>query len=467
MVGAVPKALRELGSDVKIMMPAYPSVKALLKSGKSVWRSDDLFGGKAQLKSVQAEGLDLLLLDAQHLYDRPGSIYLDEAGQDWHDNHLRFGALCRVGAEVCLNGIGDWKPDIAHAHDWQAGLIPVYLKQAGASSPKSVITIHNIAFQGLFDSSTLKILGIDDDMFTHERVEYWGKVGFLKSGIALADKVTTVSPTYAEELMEPEFGMGLEGLMQHRRVDLSGILNGIDLDVWNPATDKALKRNYTARSLKRKAENRAEIEKRFGLTANATGPLFCVVSRLTTQKGLDLLLDALPDLVGQGAQLALLGSGDPQIEDGFRRASKQYAGSVGAIIGYDEDLSHLLQGGADAILVPSRFEPCGLTQLYGLRYGTLPVVAKTGGLADTVIDATAENVKSKKATGFSFSPVSKEGLVQVIARTCEMYRQPELWTSMQRSAMRYPVDWGHSAELYQKLYQQMMVDQSTDDGNLK
>ncbi len=467
VVGAVPKALSELGVAVKVLIPAYPAVKEQLKSGKIVWHSDDLFGGNAELKSVQAEGLDLLLLDAPHLYERPGSIYLDESGQDWHDNHLRYGALCRMGTDICLNGIGKWKPDIAHAHDWQAGLIPVYLKQANAAVPKSVITIHNIAFQGLFDSSTRNVLDIQDDMFTYERVEYWGKVGFLKGGITLADKVTTVSPTYAQELMEPEFGMGLEGLMQHRRADLSGILNGIDLDVWNPANDKALKRNYTARSLKRKAENRAEIEKRFGLAANAAGPLFCVISRLTTQKGLDLLLDALPLLVGRGAQLALLGTGDPQIEDGFRRASEQYAGAVSAIIGYDEELSHLLQGGSDSILVPSRFEPCGLTQLYGLRYGTLPVVAKTGGLADTVIDATPENVKSRKATGFSFSPVTKEGLEQVIARACDAYQQAEVWTSMQRTAMRYPVDWGQSAQAYHSLYQQMMVDQSTHNGNLK
>lgn len=467
VVGAVPKALFELGVDVRIMMPAYPAVAPLLKSGTTVWHSDEFLGGKAELRSVRAEGLDLLLLDAPHLYDRPGSIYLDGAGQDWHDNHLRFGALCRAGAEVCLNGIGDWKPDIAHAHDWQAGLIPVYLKQANAAAPKSVITIHNIAFQGLFDSSVRQILGIDDNMFTHERVEYWGKVGFLKSGIALADKVTTVSPTYANELLDPEFGMGLEGLMDHRRSDLAGILNGIDVDTWNPATDKALKRNYTSRSLKRKAENRKQLEDRFGLSSKPGCPLFCVVSRLTTQKGLDVLLEVLPDLVEQGAQLALLGTGDPAIEDGFRRANEQFAGSVGTIIGYDEELSHLMQGGSDAILVPSRFEPCGLTQLYGLRYGTLPVVARTGGLADTVIDATPENVKSGKATGFQFAPVSKQELVKVIARVCDLYQQEDVWLSMQRAAMRYPVDWGSSAQAYKQLYEQMMDDQSINDGNLK
>lgn len=462
VVGAVPKSLQALGVDVKILLPAYPALQDLVRVGKSVWHSDDLFGGSADLVSVQAEGLDLLLLNAPHLYDRPGSIYLDETGHDWQDNYLRFGALCHVGSGVGLHGVklaaDNWIPDIVHAHDWQAGLIPVLLKQAKMSAPKSIITIHNIAFQGLFDDEVRHRLGLHDEMFTSECAEYWGKVGFLKGGIALADKVTTVSPNYADELMSAEFGMGLEGLMQARAKDLSGILNGIDLDVWNPANDDALVRKYTSRSLKRKSKNRAAIEKRFGLTPNPNSPLFCVISRLTTQKGLDVLLDALPKLVECGAQLALLGSGDPQLEDGFRRASENYAGSIGVVIGYDEELSHLLQGGSDAILIPSRFEPCGLTQLYGLRYGTLPVVAETGGLSDTVIDATPKTLTSKKATGFTFSPVTLDGLERVILRACDMFAQPEKWLSMQRSAMRYPVGWERSAQTYLNLYEELMAD---------
>ena len=465
VVGAVPKALKALGVDVKILMPAYGALQSLAGTGKSVWKSDDLFGGRAELFTLHAEGLDLLLLDAPHLYDRPGSIYLDESGQDWHDNHLRFGALCHVGCELSLHGAKNWKPDIVHAHDWQAGLVPVLLTQQSAPTPKTIITIHNIAFQGLFDADTRDTLGVNEELFTSEGVEYWGKIGFLKGGIAFADKITTVSPTYASELMTSEFGMGLDGLMQARRDDLSGILNGIDLDVWNPATDGALVQNYTVRSIKRKAKNRTALEERFGLNPSANSLLFCVISRLTTQKGLDVLLDVIPHLVERGAQLAVLGSGDPEIEEGFKQASKKYAGSVGVIIGYDEELSHLMQGGADSILVPSRFEPCGLTQLYGLRYGTLPVVAATGGLADTVIDATPETLKSKKATGFTFAPVTSEGLANVISRACDMFDEPEKWLSMQRSAMRYPVDWEQSAQTYLKLYEELVADKATRHGD--
>ena len=456
VIGVVPKALGELGVEVKVLLPLYPALQKVAAGAKPVWKTPDLFGGPANLLSVKAEGIDLLLLDAPHLYDRQGSIYLNESGHDWHDNHLRFGALSHVGSGIGLEGIGKWVPDVVHAHDWQAGLVPVLLKQINQPAPKSVITIHNIAFQGLFDGDVRHQLGLQDKMFTSEGIEYWGKVGFLKGGIALADKVTTVSPTYARELMEPEFGMGLEGLMQARRDDLSGILNGIDLDAWNPATDTALPRNYTARSLKRKLENRAAIEERFGLTPNPNAPLFCVISRLTTQKGLDVLLDVLPQMVERGAQLALLGSGDKELEDGFKRAAEGHAGSVGVIIGYDEQLSHLLQGGADAIIIPSRFEPCGLTQLYGLRYGTLPVVAETGGLADTVIDATPKNLKSKKATGFTFSPVRADTLSDAIARACDLFAKPEIWASMQRTAMRYPVGWEQSAPAYLKLYEELV-----------
>jgi starch synthase len=458
VVGAVPKALGKLGVSVRVLLPAYPALCAQVNQAKPVWHDTDLFGGKARLLSVTADGIDLLLLDAPHLYERPGSIYLDASGQDWHDNHTRFGALCHIAAQIGVTGIEGWKPDIVHAHDWQAGLVPVLLKQRQAETPKSVISIHNIAFQGLFDASTRHVLGIDDRMFTSETVEYWGKVGFLKGGIALADRVTTVSHTYARELMTAEFGMGLEGLMQSRRDDLSGILNGIDLDVWNPATDPELKRNYTSRSLNRKAVNRAEIERRFGLNAVPSAPLFCVISRLTTQKGLDVLRDALPHLVANGAQLALLGSGDRDLEAGFQQAARDHAGSVGVVIGYDEKLSHLLQGGSDAILVPSRFEPCGLTQLYGLRYGTLPVVAETGGLADTVVDATTASLKSKQATGFTFSPVNVEHLQQVISRVCHAFAQPDIWRAMQRAAMRYPVGWEKSAAAYLQLYRELVAD---------
>ena len=343
-----------------------------------------------------------------------------------------------------------------NAHDWQAGLVPVYLRQIGKTPPPTVMTIHNIAFQGIFDASVMGQLGLSRDLFTPDGFEYFGRVGFLKGGLALADKLTTVSPTYANELVTPEMGMGLEGLLQARQGDLSGILNGIDLDVWNPETDPGLVQTYSARTIRAKAKNRAEIEARFGLTPDPAAPLFCVVSRLTSQKGLDLLLECLPGLVGRGGRLALLGTGEKGLERAFVAAAGRHAGSVGVIIGYDETLSHLMQGGSDAILIPSRFEPCGLTQLYGLRYGTIPVVARTGGLADTVIDANAAGLAANCATGIQFVPVTAVALDQAVERTIALYRQPKVWNAMVRRAMRHPVGWDQSAKAYLALFEDLV-----------
>ncbi|MFT5743689.1 MAG: starch synthase, partial [Paracoccaceae bacterium] len=385
VIGAVPKSLAPLGGDVRVLLPAYPALAAQVAAGREVLAFDDLFGGPARVLAVQDAGLNLLLLVAPHLYDRAGSIYLDGNGQDWGDNHMRFGALSWVGAQIAIGALNDWQPDVVNAHDWQAGLVPAYLHGHGRPTPPVVLTVHNIAFQGVFGADVIGPLGLDPGLFTPDGYEYWGKVSFLKAGLALAHKITTVSPTYARELMLPEFGAGLEGVLNARKSDVTGILNGIDLDVWNPADDAALPAPYTSRTMKKKAQSRDALAARFGLDAADDAPIFCVVSRLTQQKGLDLLLDCLPALVGAGASLAVLGTGEKWLEQGFVDAARKYAGKVGAIIGYDEGLSHLFQGGADAILIPSRFEPCGLTQLYGLRYGTIPVVARTGGLADTVI----------------------------------------------------------------------------------
>jgi starch synthase len=452
VIGAVPKALAVAKTSVRVLIPAYPALADLAGGGETVMGFDDLFGGPARVVAVKAEGLDMLLLDAAHLYDRPGGIYLGPDGRDWVDNHLRFAALSYVGAQITLKGLGDWVPDVVNAHDWQAGLVPAYLHQNGGAAPPVVMTIHNIAFQGLFDGTGLASLGLGADLFTPEGVEYYGKISFLKAGIALARKITTVSPTYAAEVLTPEFGMGLDGLLQARQGDLTGILNGIDLEVWNPEADAALVAPYSARGLKGKAKNKAEVQARFGLSPDAEGPLFCVVSRLTSQKGLDLLLDCLPGIRAQGAQLAVLGSGDPEIERAFIEASNRHAGTVGTIIGYDEGLSHLLQGGSDAILIPSRFEPCGLTQLYGLRYGTLPIVARTGGLADTVIDANAAALLADVATGIQFAPVNAAMLGLAITRACALYRQPKVWAAMMRRAMRHPVGWDLSAAAYLDVY---------------
>lgn len=452
VVGALPAALAPHGVTSQVLLPAYPSLFPLLPKGQEVAQFDDLPGGAGRIVQVDAEGVPLLLLDAPQLFDRPGGPYIDESGKDWSDNHIRFAALSMAAARIGMGAIDGYQPDVLHAHDWQAALAPVYLRMADRDTPRSVITIHNIAFQGRFGPQVLGQLHLQTDWFHPEGLEFHGDLNMLKGALMYADRITTVSPTYAREILTPEFGMGLDGVLRSRAGVLSGLLNGIDTNVWNPSDDNALAKTYDAKGLKHKAVNRTEICKKMGLDVGHDGPLFCVISRLTNQKGLDALLDAVPELVSQGGQLAVLGSGQPELEQGFTQAAADYPGRVGAIIGYDEPLSHLIQAGSDAILIPSRFEPCGLTQLYGLRYGTLPVVARTGGLADTVIDANLAALAAKAATGFVFDDISGSGIANVINRVIEAYSDQKLWQSMQRAAMRDPVGWDVSAKGYRDLY---------------
>lgn len=468
VVGALPAALAAENVEVRVLLPAYPAVKAALPKrietvmlGKGT--ADRLPGGPARLLAAKAKGFDIIALDAPPLFDRPGNPYLGADGKDWPDNHLRYGALCQAAARIAREGLNGWRPDVVHCHDWQAGLVPAYLKLAGEGAakgdgarPPCVITIHNIAFQGLFPRSAMTALGLPERGFTPTGFEFFGQVGFLKAGLAYAERITTVSPTYAQELTTPEFGMGLEGVIAQRSASLSGILNGIDLKVWNPETDLHLAAPYTATKTGGKAKNRAALAERFRLDSKAEGPLFCVVSRLTRQKGLDLLLDALPHLLWRGASLALLGAGEADLEAGFTAAARANSGRIGVVIGYDEPLSHLMQGGADAILVPSRFEPCGLTQIYGLRYGTLPVVARTGGLADTVIDANHAALQAGVATGFQFSPVTAQALMHAIDRCCDTFAAKRTWTAMMRRAMKHPVGWQSSAAAYAGIYSELV-----------
>ncbi|MBY5934853.1 glycogen synthase GlgA [Tateyamaria omphalii] len=448
VVGALPGALAPLGVEMRTLLPGYPAVMEALEGAETAAEFTGLFGGDARLLSGAAGGLDLFVLDAPHLYDRVAGIYLNDDGVDWPDNPERFAALCRVAADVAAGALGTWRPDLVHCHDWQAGLVPYYMKRDGVDVP-SVLTVHNIAFQGLVQMDAAKDLGIAKADLTREGVEYWGQISALKAGLVWADRLTTVSPTYARELMTPEFGMGLDGVLQMRKADLYGILNGIDLDVWSPEVDDHIQ---TYKAPKGKAANKAALRAEFGLP-EADGPLCVVVSRLTEQKGLDLLLDALPALLDRGGQLALLGSGDPALEGAF--ASHAHPG-VAVRIGYDEALSHRMMAGGDAILVPSRFEPCGLTQLYGLRYGTLPVVALTGGLADTVIPATPATMAKGVATGLQFHPVTADALSNALIQLCDLFAAPKLWSKMQRNAMAQPVGWAPSAAAYAALYDDLV-----------
>jgi starch synthase len=458
VAGALPGALAPLGIAVTTLLPGYPQVMDRLSGAKVVHRWPDLFGGAAALVSAEAVGLALLVLDAPHLYRRSGGPYQDSHGADWSDNAQRFAALAFAAAEVGAGLLGD-APNIVHAHDWQAALAPVYLHFARADQPRrrpaTVVTIHNIAFQGQFPAALLETLRLPAEAFTVDAVEYYGQIGFLKGGLALADHITTVSPTYAIEIQSSEMGMGLEGLLHHRSEVLSGIRNGVDTDIWNPATDRHLVAHYDAQRLDDRQRNKAALRQRFGLADDAPGPLVAVVSRLSWQKGMDLLLSALPRLVTDGGQLVLLGAGDPALQAEFAAAAKRYPGQVGAVFGYDEGLSHLMQGGADMILVPSRFEPCGLTQLYGLRYGAVPVVARVGGLADTIIDANDAALAAGVATGFQFAPVAVHAFEAALARAARIYRDQATWRALQQRGMAADVSWQRPARQYAELYRSL------------
>jgi starch synthase len=442
VVGALPAALTAHGVAVTTLLPGYPAVLAALAGAGEIGTLPE-----GRLLAGRAAGLDLVALDAPPLFDRPGNPYRGPDGTDWADNALRFAALARAAAAIATGGTVLDRFDLVHAHDWQAGLGPAYLAFSPGPRVPSVLSVHNLAFQGQFGPDLFPALGLPPEAFAIEGIEYYGGIGFLKAGLHYADRITTVSPTYAREIATPEGGMGLDGLIRARGDRVSGIVNGIDTEVWSPDGDGALARRYGSGTLAFRAENRAAVEAAFGLAAGE-GPLFAVVSRLTWQKGIDLLAEALPALIGAGGSLALLGTGDAALEGAFLAAAQAYPGRVGVRIGFDEALSHLMFGGADAILVPSRFEPCGLTQLYGLRYGCVPVVARVGGLADTVIDANAAALEAGVATGFQFSPVTAAALGAAITRAAELFADREAWASMQRAGMRTDLSWSRRAGAY-------------------
>ncbi|MBU6207564.1 MAG: glycogen synthase GlgA, partial [Alphaproteobacteria bacterium] len=369
------------------------------------------------------------------------------------DNWRRFAALGKAAADVALGQVKGLSFDLLHAHDWQAALAPVYVRYAPGDAPKpsTVVTIHNIAFQGQFAASHFKALGLPAAAWSVDGVEYYGDLGFLKGGLASADAITTVSPTYAQEILRPEYGMGLEGLIAHRRGALHGILNGIDTAQWNPATDAALAMPFSRTALAKRKANKRALEKAFGL-ARGDGPLFVVISRLSWQKGMDMLIDSIDALVGMGARLALLGSGDAALEGAFRVAEARHKGRVAIQSRYDEPLSHLCQGGGDAIIIPSRFEPCGLTQLYGLAYACVPVVARTGGLHDTVINANAAALEAGVATGVKFDLAGADALIAALHQAVALYADRPTWRMLQRNGMAADFSWSTSGAAYAALY---------------
>lgn len=461
VVGALPAALEPLGWNTKVLLPAYRGLLERIGRGTRVWHDENLFGGPASVVRGKIDGLNVLLLDAPHLFDRDGGPYAVH-GHDFHDNHVRFAALSWVGAQIAQHGTSDrWKPDLVHAHDWQAGLVPSYLRYAGSPVP-TVMTIHNIAFQGIVGADQLDCLRLPSWDFTPESLEYHGLLSTLKAGMVHASRLTTVSPSYAQELTEPHFGFGLEGVVKARRDrgELAGFINGVDTSVWDPAGDPEVV-PYSAQDTSGKAENRQRLLQEFNL-AEPTGPLAIVVTRLTHQKGIDLMVEALPGFLERGGAVAILGSGDADYEAALSDLAARYPGQVGLRIGYDEALSHRLYAGGDIVLVPSRFEPSGLTQLYGMRYGTVPVVAATGGLRDTVCDATPENLTAGIATGFTFGDaylggtIDAGGLGFALGRALDLYADTEAWSQLRHTAMNTPVGWEQSAAQYAAMFDNLM-----------
>lgn len=461
VVGALPAALEPLGWKTKVLLPAYPGLLQKIGRGTRVWGDENLFGGPAAVVRGKIDGLNVLLLDAPHLFDRDGGPY-SAHGHDFHDNHVRFAALSWVGAQIALHGTKDkWKPDLVHAHDWQAGLVPSYLRYAGSQIP-TVMTVHNIAFQGIVGADQLDYLRLPSWDFTPESLEYHGLLSTLKAGMVHASRLTTVSPSYAQELTEAHFGFGLEGVVKARRDrgELAGFINGVDVSVWDPATDPEVV-PYSALDTSGKAENRQRLLQEFSL-AEPTGPLAVVVTRLTYQKGIDLMVEALPGFLERGGAVAILGSGDADYEAALGDLAARYPGQVGLRIGYDEALSHRLYAGGDIVLVPSRFEPSGLTQLYGMRYGTIPVVAATGGLRDTVCDATPENLAAGIATGFTFGDaylggtIDAGGLSFALGRAIDLYGDTEAWSQLRHTAMNAPVGWEQSATQYAAMFDNLI-----------
>lgn len=455
VVGALPVAQAHLGIDARLLLPGMPALRAALEAPRIVADVGPAFGAaRVRLLQGRLARLDLpvWLIDAPLLYDRGGNPYHHADGSEWPDNLQRYGLLGWVATQLASGALDpDWAPDVVHAHDWHAGIACAYLS-AHAATARSVFTVHNLAYQGLFPHQDAALLGLSSRFMSSAGLEFHGQLSFMKAGLKFADHITTVSPRYAKEMATPEFGHGLDGVVRARAGAVSGILNGIDTTVWNPAADPLLACRYDADSLEGKTQCKSALQAEAGLEPLQDAPLLLALSRLTHQKGLDLLLQALPGWLALGGQLVVQGSGDAALEQAFRDAAQAHPGQVTAFIGYDEQRAHRLVAGADLIAVPSRFEPCGLTQLYGLRYGTLPVVRHVGGLADTVREASGERLESMECNGFVFDQDDPGALLQALDRAARAWRNQDRRSTLQRAGMRQDHSWAAPARAFASLY---------------
>ena len=460
VLGALPQSLIAAGADVRLLLPGLPAIVDAVLHQKLVCEIGPCFGAARvtlRLGQMPYSKVPVYIVDAPYRYRRTGSPYQASDGSEWADNVQRFALLGWVGAQLAAGELDPaWTPEVLHAHDWHAAMSCAYIAAHPPTAVATVFTVHNLAYQGLFPSGDFAMLGLPSRFMASSGLEYHQQLSFMKAGLKFAQRVTTVSPTYAKEIATHEFGFGLDGVIRGRGADVSGVLNGVDGAVWDPATDESVAARYSATQLQGKAKCKAALQAELGLTPAARAPLFGMVSRLTSQKGLDLLLGALPGLLRGGGQLALQGSGDPALEAAFVAAAQAHRGTVAVRIGYDEAFAHRLIAGADAILVPSRFEPCGLTQLYGLRYGTLPVVRRVGGLADTVVDASDEAVQADRATGFSFDAATPAALDAAIQRAIAAHADPARWQRLMLRAMAQDFSWSGAAQKYIALYRQLI-----------
>jgi starch synthase len=455
--GSLPIALKALGHDVRILIPGYASAmaagdfKPLQLPGNH--QSPTLLTAPLPGSSVPVYGLA-----HEGYFGRAGNPYLGPDGKPWPDNAERFSLLCHFAVEIAMDRMGmDWQPDIVHCNDWQTGLIPALLSDE-PQRPATVFTIHNLAYQGLFPKETFVRLRLPKRYWSPIALEFYDQLCFVKGGITFADRITTVSPTYAEEIQGQEFGCGLEGLLSHRKERLSGILNGIDAESWNPATDPYLTIHFDRDSLAKRVKIKAMVQQNFSLPVSPETPLLAWVGRLVQQKGTDLLLDIMPNLMSMPLQMAMIGSGESRYEKSLRQWSKLFPERFAIRFGYDEGRAHLVEAGADIFLMPSRFEPCGLNQMYSQRYGTVPLVRQAGGLADTVVDATPEALANGTATGIVFAEATPDALLEAIERAMALHQDRAAWEQMQRTGMGKDFSWETSARQYVDLYELAMED---------
>jgi len=451
--GSLPKALVELSQDIRLIIPNYQA----LETTESVRFLFSLRVDNRNINILETTMPDsqviVWLVDYPAYYNYPGNPYVDEQGKSWLNNAERFGLFCRIVVEVAMDRVHqDWKPDIVHCNDWQTGLVPALLSLE-YDRPSTVFTIHNMAYQGLFPASSAVSLNLPGQLWHSGGLEFHDHLSFIKGGLVYADYITTVSPTYALEIQTEEYGYGLEGLLAYRKESLGGIINGIDLEQWDSGHDQAIAQTYSETTLANKKLNKIALQERFGLPVNDDIPLLGLIGRLVEQKGIDLIIECLPDMVTMELQFVLLGSGDKGFEKQLKDFALLYPDTIAITIGYDEALAHLIEAGSDVFLMPSRFEPCGLNQMYSQRYGTIPIVRKTGGLADTVTDTLPDTLANDTASGIVFNEASSSALLEAIKRSLILYSLTDTWEKMQLNAMRKDFSWQRSAQEYMALYE--------------